>query len=430
MKILYRLNLFFLFLLITKTTIAQSSYYDYGFSDRENILYDSFNNENNYWRIGNNDEYKGTIENGNYSIQNKKSSGTITSLIDVNIDTSKDFEIEGKIKHVYSDKKTLLISLIWGANTSEKNYFGFTAQGSYRISKYENGGYKAYKDWTDLSSISKYEYNKLTIRKVGSKMYFFINAKFVHSMYFKTFFGKRFGFQSPNKTKIRMDYFRVSYLKKNKKQYDAYTYSDKTLLMYESFSDNDRNWQTGYKEYSEARVANGAYYLKNPKSTSTASSYINKYIDTDRDFEIETKIKYISGKQNSGLMLVWGRSESNTDNNNIEFTANGKYWIGKYKDKKYISDVSWTPLDNIKKYDYNTLTVRKIGNKYYYYINKKYVYSSSFTSFYGHKLGFVTPSETEIKIDYLKVSYLDTKKEKKRDNGSNEGDEQAPSGGK
>ena len=416
MKKLTKLNLFIVFLIVINTAKAQSSYYDYGFSDRETVLYDSFNNEDNYWKVGSDDKYKGVIENSTYSIQNKISNETITSLIDVTIDTSRDFEIEGKIKHVYSDNKSLLISLIWGANTLEKNYFGFTAQGSYRISKYEDGDYIAYKDWTDFASISKYDYNKLTIRKVGSRMYFFINNKFVHSMGFKTFFGNRFGFQSPNKTKIRMDYLRVSYLKKNKKQYDSYSYDDRTLLLYESFSDNDRGWETGKTAYFEASIANGGYYLKNPASTSTASSFLVKYIDPYRDFEIETKIKYLSGKQKSGLMLVWGRSEENIDTYNFEFTANGSYWIGKYEDKKYVSNMNWTESSNIKKYDYNILTVRKVGNKYYYFINKKYVYSNSFKPFYGHKLGFITPSNTEIKIDYLKISYLETKKEKKRNN--------------
>ena len=423
----------YLSLLITVATInlvtAQSSYYDYTYSDRKNILYDSFDYEKNDWLTTSNSKHKGAIENGSFSLLNKKAEGTITSLINVFIDTDKDFEIEAKIKHVYSNKQTLLMSLIWGANYSEKNYFGFTADKSYRISKYQNSKYKAYKDWTSLSTLSKYDYNKLTIRKVGAKMYFFINSKFVHSMYFKNFFGNRLGFQSPSKTKIRMDYLRVSYLKKSPKQYNAYSYNHKTTHFYESFSDNNRGWKTGYKDNYEASVNNGAYYLENPKSTSTASSFIEEYIDTSRDFEIETKIKYITGKQNSGLMLIWGRSTENTNNFNFEFTANGKYWIGRYIDRKYVSDVKWTYLDNIKKYDYNTLTVRKVGSKYHYFMNKEHVYTTSFKSFYGNKIGFIAPSETKIKIDYLKISYLDDKKTNNFNNNSSGEDQQSPSGG-
>jgi hypothetical protein len=409
MKITSTAFLSIFFFILISNCFAQSSYSDYGYDDRNNLFYDSFNSSGKGWEEDNTSTKNFYLLDGTYILNNKKASGTATSLITVDLDTSKDFEIEAKIKVLNSLKKTQLISLVWGSSI-DKNYFGFTSEGSYRISKYVDGSYSAYKDWTELSSVSEYSYNKLTIRKVASRMYFFVNGTLVYNMSFKKFFGNRIGFQSPSKTKIKADYLRVSYLKKNKKSYDMYSYRDKTIAFYEGFSDNNREWKDGYESKKhKGSIKNGYYTFKSLKSSGASGTYQNINIDTDRDFEIEAKIKYSSGKDNSGLMLIWGR-DNNSNNNNFEFTANKKYWIGQYKDDNYKADVSWTEFSSLNKYAYNRLTIRKIGNKYYYFINKKFVYSKYFSKFFGTKIGFLTPSNTEIIIDYLSVSYLDKNK--------------------
>ena len=406
---------------------AQSSYSDYSFSDKETVLYDSFNDNENNWSTYSDDNYTRDIYNGDYIINNKKQSSTLTSLIPVNINENDNYEIEARISRVYGNKKTLLISLVWGSTDKDKNFFGFTADKSYRISKYENSEYKAYKDWTDSSYLDSSS-NLLTIRKVGSKMYFFINKKFVHSMYTKSFFGNKIGFQSPSSTKIKVSFVKVSKLKKSKKEYSSFSYRDKNTFFNEEFNNNNRDWATGTKDKSYGEVYNGYYTWKSKSTTSAWSTQKTIVIDQKKDFEIETRFKYVSGKKSSGIMVQWGKSYSNSNNFNFEITASGKYWIGKYYNKEYIASKKWTSSTSISTSSYNKLTIRKFDLTYYFFINGTYVHSMPFKDFYGDKVAFSVPSSTSMKIDYLKISYIG---EKESNNiGEEKGGEETAPGGK
>lgn len=403
---------------------SQKGYYDYDYSDKETILYDSFTSNKNEWSTYSDDEVDRSIYDGDYIINNKKSSGTATSLIPVSFDEDSDYEIEARINRVYGKKTTLLISLLWGSNSDDKNFFGFTGAGSYRVSKYVDSKYSAYKDWTKSDAIEKYSANLMTIRKVGSSMYFFINKKFVYSMYVKSFFGNKVGFQSPNGTKINISYLRVSKIKKSKKDYNFISFSEKKKFISEEFDDPyDKSWTKGSDGESFGEIYNGYYTFKSLNNVAWVSTK-KHYIDQDRDFEITARFKYVSGKENSGLMLVWGRN-SNKDNFNFEFNANGEYWIGTYNDGSFNASKSWTASLDINKKDYNLLTVRKIENNYYYFINREFVHSETFKPFFGDKIGFLTPGNTAIKIDYLRAYYLDNKS-----NNNNIGGEQVAPGGK
>ncbi|MGB0524201.1 MAG: caspase family protein, partial [Flammeovirgaceae bacterium] len=400
----------------------KGDYNAYSYSDKTSIFYDGFSDNANGWTTGYTSSRDGSISSGYYKWACIKSSGTATTTKEIYIDTSKDFEIEGKFQRVSGAKTSLLHSLLWGAGTSKKNYFGFTADGSYRISKYDGTSYSAYKDWTTHSSIKKYGYNKMTIRKVGSKMHFFINETKVHSMTYQPFYGNRIGFQAASDSKLSIDYLRVSYLKKGgggggnfstkkyKTDYNYVSYSDKSALFNEPFDNNDNNWSTGTSGNTSGYVSGGAYTWKSLTDKSAWTTQKTVFIDESRDFEIETKIKYVTGRTGSGIMLKWGKSSSGSDNYNMEFNANGKYWIGRYEDGEYKPSKGWTASTYVKKYDYNKLTVRKLGAKYYFFINEKFVHSMTFQAFYGNKIGFTTPSETTIKVDYIKISYLDKKK--------------------
>ena len=118
------------------------------------------------------------------------------------------------------------------------------------------------------------------------------------------------------------------------------------------------------------------------------------------------KFTNTEGKTTSGIMLEWGKSSSG-DNFNFEFNASGKYWIGEYYNRKYVDSKGWTASSSINKTSYNKLTVRKIGARYYFFINQRYVHSMPFKKFYGDKVAFTAPANSGIKIDYLTISYLE-----------------------
>jgi hypothetical protein len=200
--------LFFFFTLSNSS--GQSLYSDYKHEDKTDYFFDSFNDNSNNWET--NIKYGSSSVNSGYYYLRSKSIYAANSYQSIDFDTNSDFEIETSFRKT-SGKSTTLQSLIWGCSSSQKNYFGFTGGGNFRISWYDGTKYHAYKDWTTSSSINTESYNRLTIRKVKSLMYFFINKKRVYTMPFKSFFGDRIGFQVPRETNLTIKYLRISLIK-------------------------------------------------------------------------------------------------------------------------------------------------------------------------------------------------------------------------
>jgi hypothetical protein len=208
-----RANLILLLILLSSAIMAQTNYYDY--TADETITYDNFSAEDTTWLVGSfsNNCYSSKIVDNSYEITSVcNNSNPGFWLNNVNIDTRKDFEIEARILFVNGEDNNS-ISLMWGRDTSANRFlYGFSGNGQYRISKY-SGSWNQLKNWTVSYLVHKADYNKLTVRKIGYNYYFFLNEVLVHTSQFEPFFGQQIGFQGNQNTTMRVQNFKVSYLK-------------------------------------------------------------------------------------------------------------------------------------------------------------------------------------------------------------------------
>ncbi len=129
------------------------------------------------------------------------------------------------------------------------------------------------------------------------------------------------------------------------------------------------------------------------------------FIDQARDFEIETSIQYVTGEDNNALALVWGMDSNNFFRFRFGISGDGHYIIDKFAGSWYNSR-NWTPSPQVVRNQFSKLTVRKIGFNYYYYINQNLVHTAPYEPFFGQQIGFQGNQNTEMRVDYLKVSYL------------------------
>lgn len=182
--------------------------------ENEVILFDNFDKFNNYWLLGiEENSWIENIEDGNLyfqSLTNKPKE----DLIPVILDQNRDFEIEVSIKLAKGNMEKAY-GLQWGKSKSPVKQFDFylSGNGHYTIDKY-TGEFKDFVPFTQSDKVNSYTYNKLTIRKVKNKYYFFLNEHLVHSMPFEPFYGNLMGFQVAENSTILIDYFKVSYLDK------------------------------------------------------------------------------------------------------------------------------------------------------------------------------------------------------------------------
>lgn len=202
---------FFFYFLISH---AQTNYQDYFAS--ENIFADDFSNNNVGWPTGlsANGCYSSKIENGYFEITSTCKETYPSFWIPRVIDITRDFEIEAEILYVNGDTDNG-VSLIWGKDDNYHRFnFEISGGGYLKIFQF-NGNFINLKDWTLSDLMNKSDYNKLTVRKINSKYYFFLNDKLVHSSEFFPFFGNQIGFQDNQNTTMRVKYLKVSYLKPN-----------------------------------------------------------------------------------------------------------------------------------------------------------------------------------------------------------------------
>ncbi len=205
---------------------GQANYVEFGPANRLDAYYDDFstNNKGNY--IGDTDNARYSLNGGVYRLENKTDETWVKFLTSdpkctspsIVIDESRDYEVELSVRFI-SGKDNRDISLTWGANREDcssivgDRNLGISGNGFYMVYEYDlQGKYIETVPWVESSIVKKGGFNKLTVRRAGSKIYMFINENLVYSMPTVSLNGQFFGVSYPAKTIFEVDDFRVSYL--------------------------------------------------------------------------------------------------------------------------------------------------------------------------------------------------------------------------
>lgn len=373
----------------------------------KDLFYDDFASNTNGWGTGNTKDYELNFSGGKYYFEHKNATGGWSSNIKKYIDETKDYEIEAKFLKI-SGIENNGYGIQWGRKGAGNN-FGFTVSdnGFYSVYRSENSDRKDLIDWTTSAFIDKKE-NTLTIRKEGTQIKFFINGNYVNQILNQPFLGNYLGFILYQNQKVAIDYIKVKYIDSSIKP-DIVDVTKNNGLFSDDFSSNKNDWAIGNTQDYVLDFTSGFYNFEHKNATGGWSTTFNKPIDQTKDFEISAQIKKISGLENYGFGITWGRTDSNNQFNFL-ISSNGNYKIKKMAqgDSKLIQD--WTKSSFINKGagGSNILTIRKNDKTLNFYINNNFVTSKEFEPFYGDRLGFVIFANQKIAIDNLSVKYIET----------------------
>jgi hypothetical protein len=178
-----------------------------------------------------------------------------------------------------------------------------------------------------------------------------------------------------------------------------------TSIFYDGFEDNQNNWDISDNAQIRQQVYDGKYHFES-KNNQSQITWKTINIDYSSNFEIEALISYHSGTQNNSYGFFWGKSELNNNMFSFFFSATGFYRIDKQVNGVFEPFVDWQESELVNKFSFNKLTVRKIDNTVYYYLNENYVFEHIFYEPYGNQIGFHVTNNAAILIDYLNVSYI------------------------
>jgi len=388
-----------LFLLVTQLTLGQSYLYNEEFYSSST------------WPTGDNETRHLYLTGGKYYFEHKRTTKSwYVSSSTYNLDQNKDFELEMSVLKI-SGVDDRAICFYYDFKDSENfKSFDFTSNGHYRISKSIEGTYSNEVGWTKSSYIKKgnYSTNVLKLKKEGTKLKFYINGNFVKSLDFVKFNGTKSAINLFYNQKVALDYLRVKQNNYTTNSNYSYTKNHKILetILFDGYTSNKNYWSEKNDENIEFKIENGNYYLKHKRDNSGWTSTIKKYIDTSRDFKILASFKHVSGVDNKGFGLIFGRNDSQNQNHFI-ISGNGQYYINKIDNNQDNYLKKWTKLS--KDRIYNTLKIIKIGSKLEYYVNDEKVYTDYNPKFFGDRLGYVVYGNQKIMVTYLSLGYLDKK---------------------
>jgi hypothetical protein len=175
----------------------------------------------------------------------------------------------------------------------------------------------------------------------------------------------------------------------------------KLRVFSDEFVDNRFDWV--YDESNLNRIQFGSLFYANPFEFPY---YDGKPImlDINKDFEIETNVKFISGDVTKFNGLFWGDLIFG-DKMFFGFSTMGEFQI-KLTSGFEQKIIAQEKTDVIDRSGFNLLSVVKIGQKYYFYINNQKVYEMPFNQFTGRYFGFGIAPKSYIQISFLKIWYL------------------------
>lgn len=170
-------------------------------------------------------------------------------------------------------------------------------------------------------------------------------------------------------------------------------------IFVDDFNNNFNSWPLGNSANSRTAIEGGNFIFESKSETNAFFLTRTVLIDTDKDFEIEARIKIAAGDRPA--MVQWGGNDG-SDLYFFGFSRDSSVLAGNWQEGLVLGQES--PL--IRKDDFNVLTIRRIGEFYHIYLNGEYQEVFEFEPFFGNKIAFYVGQQTTMEVDYLRIREL------------------------
>lgn len=186
-------------------------------------------------------------------------------------------------------------------------------------------------------------------------------------------------------------------------------YIKRTQIFSDEFEDNGEEWFTGTNGSNIVDIKNGYYQLER-EALSDGWQYREIPINIEKDFEIETAIKIVRGVQNNSYTIDYGHDSD--EYNTFGFSGDGYFVIRSYFDDEWTDFKPWLKSPLVKKDVFNKLTIRKIAQRMYFFLNEKLIHNMPFNEkhWFGDNIGFSVQDTSVMQVDFLRVSQLNTER--------------------
>ncbi len=180
----------------------------------------------------------------------------------------------------------------------------------------------------------------------------------------------------------------------------------------EEFDKAIQPWNdTVVKEKSESKVFDGRLFLKSKnEKTQSRNKFIGSF-DFTKDYIIESSLKLSKGKTDDFFGIDWGMDDEGIYFYNFGISSDKKVQIYEFTQgggKKILLSKSNFSSINLKNYNHLSLLKKKGTTEFF--VNSKLVGKVENIKEHGKKIGVMTPSFSEIAVDFLRIGYIEIEK--------------------
>ncbi len=189
----------------------------------------------------------------------------------------------------------------------------------------------------------------------------------------------------------------------NPDSYDGVPRSSKQRIFLDNFDDNRYFW---IKDSSPSthRIDDGFLYFSNEYDfTYTDGKPIA--FDGNKNFEIESIIKFISGDVEAFNGILWGQLVFGKKYF-FTYSSMGYYTITREDGFEKTEVIKPVKSSIINKTGSNDIVVRKYNDKYYFFINKNLVHTMDYEGLPGQYIGFKVAPNSLIRINFIRLWYI------------------------
>lgn len=168
----------------------------------------------------------------------------------------------------------------------------------------------------------------------------------------------------------------------------------------DEFDNNKFSWPFSFNGETKGEIGEGDFQFASDIPEQALSTAIYQAIAQNLNFEIETSIKIESGENLAAFQ--WGGTREKGDFFFVGFSKDGFFYGGQWG----IGSASTLELSNFDPEGYNKLTIRRINDYYYIYVNETFVELYEAELLPGSMLGYFVGSETSMRSEYLRIYEL------------------------
>lgn len=165
--------------------------------------------------------------------------------------------------------------------------------------------------------------------------------------------------------------------------------SSKLEVLTNNFILDISNWGgDGNSENHTFKKVNNEFIIDRKSETDSfciASEALN--FDSEKDWVIESDLRWISGSSESAFGIIFGRNKAGSFYT-FCISSDGSYMYAKFEDWAYEERIVWTSANCIRNNSINNIAIKKVGKDLNFYINGNKVNSYLAEPFFGNDFGF------------------------------------------